>query len=125
MSVKGFISDTSGDLVSWGNPYRTIRTDYCKVYRRIKSGRQLRSTVRSMRKHGQYAWPGGYLLFFITSDGEALSLDAVLENFRSVMNSVRNHLRDGWRVVGVESSEQCEELTLCAHTGEVLSDCPM
>ena len=43
------------------------------------------SDFRAAMRNGPYAWPGGYPLYFITSDGAALSFDAVKENLRLVI----------------------------------------
>ncbi len=75
--------------------------------------KQLKSQLRS----GEFAWPGGYPLYFITSDGEAISFEAVRENLKSVIWSMRNKVNDGWRVIGCEVNWEDDSMT-CAHTGE-------
>ena len=74
---------------------------------------QLKSQLRS----GEFAWPGGYPLYFITDDGEALSFEAVRENIKSVIWSMRHKVNDGWRVIGCEVNWEDDSMT-CAHTGE-------
>jgi hypothetical protein len=76
------------------------------------STRNLKEALRS----GPHAWPGGYPLFFVTSDGAALSFDAVRENLRSVLWSIRHGVNDGWRVVGCDVNWEDPEL-FCDHTG--------
>ena len=66
---------------------------------------------------GPYAWPGGYPLFFVTDDGEALSFQAVMENIRLVFHSIRHQNNDGWRVIAVDINYEDQQL-YCAHTGE-------
>ncbi len=73
--------------------------------------------LKQQLRGGDYAWPGGYPLFFITSDGAALSFEAVRENIRSVFDSMRNGIDDGWRVVGCEANWEDPEL-FCDHTGK-------
>ena len=75
--------------------------------------RQLKETLRQ----GPYAWPGGYPIYFITSDGGALSFESVKRNFRSVLDSMRSGTDDGWRVVAVEANWEDPEL-YCDHSGE-------
>ena len=74
---------------------------------------QLKTVLRS----GAYSWPGCYPLFFITSDGAALSFDSVRANFRAVLWSMRNKVNDGWRVVACEANWEDASL-YCDHSGE-------
>lgn len=46
-----------------------------------------------------YAWPGGYPLYFITSDCAALCHDCARKHGRAVIDSIRTRANDGWRVV--------------------------
>jgi hypothetical protein len=78
------------------------------------------NTVKDLKqalRNGPYAWPGGYPLYFITSDGAALSFKAVRENFRCVIWSIKNKVNDGWRVQAMDVNYEDNEL-YCDHTGE-------
>lgn len=75
------------------------------------------SDVKRELRYGKWAWPGGYPRYFIADDGEALSFEAVRENWREVVSSHLSGLRDGWLLVGVDVNWEDAELT-CAHTGE-------
>ena len=66
-----------------------------------------------------YAWPGGYPMFFLTSDGEALSFAAAKSQRRNVLEAIAGGYRDGWRVVGVDVNWEDADL-MCAHTGEAI-----
>ncbi len=66
-----------------------------------------------------YAWPGGYPMFFLTSDGEALSFAAAKSQRRNVLAAIAGGYSDGWRVVGVGVNWEAADLT-CAHTGEAI-----
>ena len=79
----------------------------------IKTTKDLKTALRN----GQWAWPGGYPLYFITSDGAALSFDAVRSEYRQVINAIRHRLNDGWRVVAVEINYEDSGL-YCDHTGQ-------
>ena len=79
----------------------------------ISTAKDLKQALRS----GPYAWPGGYPLYFITSDGAALSFKAVRENLRSVLWSIKNGVNDGWRVQAMDINYEDNEL-YCDHTGE-------
>ena len=63
-----------------------------------------------------YVWPGGYPTFFLTSDGEALSLAAAKSQRRNILEAMAGGYNDGWRVVGVSINWEDADLT-CAHTG--------
>ena len=68
-------------------------------------------------KNGAHAWPGGYPLFFITSDGAALSFDAAKENRELITESITDDCNDGWQVVAVDVNWEDGEL-ICDHSGE-------
>lgn len=82
-------------------------------HRTIVNGLQLRETLRS----GPFVWPGGYPLYFVTDDGEALSFESVRANIRQVLRSIRDGANDGWRVLGVDVNYEDPAL-FCAHSGE-------
>ena len=73
--------------------------------------------LKQALRNGPYAWPGGYPMYFITSDGAALSFQAVRENYCSVLWSMRKRMNDGWRVVAVDINWEDRELT-CDHSGK-------
>jgi len=78
------------------------------------------SEFRAAMRQGPYAWPGGYPLFFITEDGDALSFEAVRAERRQVLEAVAG--RDnggGWRVIGLEVNWEDSAL-VCAHTGKAI-----
>ena len=73
--------------------------------------------LKTQLRSGACAWPGGYPLFFIADDGESLSFEAVRDNLRSVIHSMRHGVNDGWRVVGCDVNWEDPSL-FCAHTGK-------
>ena len=75
------------------------------------------SDFRKAMRHGQYAWPGGYPCFFITSDGEALSFRAAKAETQNILYSLANKLDDGWRVIVLAINYEDGDL-FCCHTGE-------
>jgi hypothetical protein len=91
-----------------------VRPNFARHYREITTGAELRACLRA----GAYAWPGGYALYFVTSDGAALSFAAVRSELHQVTYAIRHKLNDGWRVVALASTECDEELAYCDHTGE-------
>lgn len=75
------------------------------------------SDFRRAMRQGQHAWPGGYPLYFITDDGEALSFEGARQNIRSIVDSIAHKTNDGWRIVAIDVNWDDSEL-LCAHTGK-------
>lgn len=91
----------------------TVRRRYSFHYQNIDRVDQFKSTLRA----GAYTWPGGYPLYFITSDGAALSFKSARAEFKRIAYSIRHHLNDGWRVVGCDINYEDPAL-VCAHSGE-------
>ena len=105
-------------VVGHGNLYRRsdnklIRKNYEKHHKAITGVDDLKATLRA----GQWAWPGGYPLFFITSDGAALSFESVRENFYQCCYSSRHGLNDGWRIVCCDINYEEVDL-VCDHSGK-------
>ena len=75
------------------------------------------SDFRKAIRNGEYAWPGGYPCYFITSDGAALSFDAVKRELRNILESIANKANDGWRIVALEINWEDAAL-YCEHTGQ-------
>ncbi len=93
-----------------------IRTNYSQHHREIRSVADLKATLRA----GPFAWPGGYPLYFITSDGEALSFEAARAEFRLLCAAIReNDTRGGWHVCACEVNYEDGDL-VCAHTGKAI-----
>jgi len=110
-----FISDCDGALhdtrtKDWAST--PLRATYRRTYATIETTAQLLATIRA----GSCVWPGGYPLYFVTSDGESLSFDAVTAELASVVDSIRTGGHDGWRVVGTSINYEDGEL-LCGHSG--------
>ena len=76
------------------------------------------SDFRRAMRNGPHAWPGGYPLYFVTADGEALSFKTAREERRNILQAIAdNDTRSGWRVVGVDVNWEDGGL-VCAHSGE-------
>ncbi len=69
----------------------------------------------------RFAWPGGYLLLAIMSDGAALCPDCVKDNYREIAASNRAGDDDGWRTVGFDTFESGEAWETCAHCSRLFS----
>lgn len=75
------------------------------------------SDFRAAARQGAYTFPGGYPLFYITSDGATLSVEAVKSERRQIIDSIANDHNDGWRVVALGINYEDQNL-YCDHTGE-------
>jgi len=78
------------------------------------------NTVQQFREaieNGPYAWPGGYPLYFVTSDGAAISFGTAKYNVESIAHSIADDINDGWKVIAVEVNWEDPELR-CDHNGE-------
>lgn len=111
-----FISDCDGALHDRRRPdwaRHPLRVDYRRTHRNIETPAQLRATLRA----GAYAWPGGYPLFLLLSDGECLCFKCARREYRQVSRAIREHSRDGWRVVGCDINYNDLHM-FCARCGE-------
>ena len=64
----------------------------------------------------KYAWPGGYPLFLITSDGGALCMKCGKKEYKNIAYAIRHDLSDGWNVIAFDINWEDGAL-YCAHTG--------
>jgi hypothetical protein len=64
----------------------------------------------------RYAWPGGYPVFAITSDGAALCFDCLKIMRRSILAAIRDRVNDGWRVSAFDINWEDPGL-YCEHCG--------
>lgn len=62
-----------------------------------------------------YAWPGGYALFAITSDGACLCMTCCRKEYRLISDSVRNKSNDGWRITAFDCTANVDEVPDCDH----------
>ncbi|MGY2987683.1 hypothetical protein [Bradyrhizobium sp. USDA 4508] len=98
---------------------RPLRPGYSRSHREIRSVADLKATLRA----GAYAWPGGYPMYLLCSDGAALCFQCARKNARSIYESIGERLNDGWRVVGCDINyednslfcEDCSQQIESAH----------
>lgn len=79
------------------------------------------SDFRKAIRQGPYAWPGGYPLYFVMADGEALSFAAAKAEKRLIIEAIsdkaKGYPNNGWMPAGVDVNWEDGEL-YCAHTNE-------
>lgn len=92
-----------------------LRENYSYTHNNIDTVAKLKATLRN----GPYAWPGGYPMFFLTSDGGALSFDSVREELSNIIYAIKSHASDGWRVVGCDVNWEDSNL-VDDHSGELI-----
>jgi hypothetical protein len=74
--------------------------------------------IKGRLRAGAYAWPGGYPIYFVTSDGAALSFGAVRKEWRNVVSAhLTNDIRSGWHVAACDINYEDPNL-YCEHTNE-------
>lgn len=113
-----FVSDADGALYDTRQPEwhkrPPLRAIYQRTCRKIETPAELKATLRA----GPWAWPGGYPMFLVMADGEALSFEGARINLRDILAVLGNTSRfEEWRVVGTEINWEDDRLT-CAHTGK-------
>lgn len=84
--------------------------EYKTPTRSISKAREVAACLRA----GKFAWPGGYPLFFIASDSEALCFDCVRKEFAQVARSMIGNYRDGWAIVACDINYEDNDC-FCAH----------
>ena len=66
----------------------------------------------------KYAWPGGYPLYLICADGEALSIDSARDNWHRIARAcIVQDRNDPWRVIGVNINYENPDL-YCVASGK-------
>ena len=79
----------------------------------IKNAEGFLTTLES----GPYAWPGGYPLYYVTKDCEALSFEAARENQKLIAEAIRDGYEADWIVVSIEINWEDPEL-FCCHSNK-------
>lgn len=113
-----FVSSTDGALYDTRDPNWSskppLRANYLRSHREIDSVADLKATLRA----GETTDLGGYPLYFLASDCEALSFKAVRQELRNVMSALAQpaFVFNNWCVIGVEINYEDNDL-FCTHTG--------
>lgn len=111
MALDRIVYETDGSLEIFHSGVR--RANFSRHHTVIRSVADLKATLRA----GPYAWPGRYPLYFLASDGAALSFESVRANFRETARAIWDRLpNDGWRVGACEINYEDTDL-YCAHSG--------
>ena len=114
-----FFVSCDGDLFDTRKPnwhsLPPLRRDYGLIKRDHIDSIALRAAIRAC-----YAWPGGYDLIAITSDGGCLCMDCCRKNYYQLAWSMRHKCSDGWLVEGIDAACNFDDRTFCDHCGKTL-----
>lgn len=113
----GALYDTRADNWHKAPPIRKLYARHCA---RINSVAELKATLRA----GAYAWPGGYPLYIVLSDGGLIKFSTAREELASLVSALRDYRRNhyensGWRPIACEVLYESAG-DYDAHTGEEL-----
>jgi len=108
----------------------SLRTVLDVHERRILQQTAFRDTVQREHPMGaarivrreRYAWPGGYPLALLLTDGAVLCPECVAAEFAQISNAHRHALSDGWRPAAMLVLEAPDEDEHCAHCDRLI--CP-
>ena len=70
----------------------------------------------------KYAWPGGYQLAVVTTDGGILCPECVRAEWFNIADSDRREIDDGWRPMGADIVHEGEETQYCDHCNRQLNN---
>ena len=77
----------------------------------------LEQVKRAIRE--PYAWPGGYPVYTIMSDGALLCPDCARSEYRQIARSTKDKARDGWHAIGADVYWEGPDEP-CGHCGKPL-----
>lgn len=75
----------------------------------------LRAAIRQ-----KFAWPGGYEIYGITSDGSTLCCDCMRQEYRQIAYARKFNVHDGWNVQVIALDCETDSFTDCAHCSRVI-----
>jgi hypothetical protein len=84
-------------------------------------GVSMKNAIIEQVKHAirePHAWPGGYPVYTVLSDGELLCAKCARAEFRQIVRETKQRLDGGWRAAGAEILWEGKES--CAHCHEDL-----
>lgn len=84
----------------------------------IESVQDFRRAVRM----GPYAWPGGYDIFAITSDGGTLCADCMARERRVIVDAIARKDDSGWRVLAVDCTANTDSGVDCDNCGRTVQE---
>lgn len=109
-----FVSSTDGSLhdtrlKSW-HTQKPVRAIYSRNFGTITTLAELKATLR----YGPFAWPGGYPIYLVTTDGAALCFECARKEFRQIVWDFQHKASTGWRVCASTINYEDQDLQ-CEH----------
>lgn len=65
----------------------------------------------------KYAFPGGYPMHIVTSDGGCLCMDCCKSEWRNIAHSIMHNISDDWQAIAAVINWEDPSL-LCDHCGK-------
>ena len=78
----------------------------------IMSNKISHSVKQALRD--KYAWPGGYPLYLVMTDGGALCIDCAKAEYHNIADSTVKGINDGWNAAAADINWEDSDLT-CDH----------
>lgn len=107
---------SSGELFDTRVPQwskKALRATYSKTCMDIDNAQEFKATLRA----GKYAWPGGYPMYLICSDGGPLCFDCARTEARNIITAIQRRDGSGWRVTATDINYEDEDL-VCEHCNQ-------
>ena len=122
MVMKNYFLECDGNLFDTRKPnwYKLppLRPNYAKIKSVVANDNA--ALKAAIRQH--YAYPGGYELFGICSDGAVLCCDCMRSEYYLIAYSRKHKINDGWRVVAIDCAANYDSLIQCEHCYKVIVD---
>jgi hypothetical protein len=115
------VSEADGALYDTRKPaWHTLpplRPNYSRHHRLINSVADVKACLRA----GEFTFPGGYRLAFVTLDGGVLSFDSARECLGQVIWDIDHACSTGWLISGLLCVDECDDDVICDHSNEILN----
>lgn len=89
---------------------KPLRPVFSRGFPAIHNTHEFRAAIRN----GQFAWPGGYQLYLICSDGAPLCFECGRKEARNILPAIHAKDGSGWRVVATDINYEDNDLH-CEH----------
>jgi hypothetical protein len=66
-----------------------------------------------------YAWPGGYPLYAVMGDGEAICKNCAKKEYRIILSDTIQGYSKQWQVIGIDVNWENDKLA-CSHCGSII-----